>query len=412
MSSAEISAILKNSYKKHGVHVGSLSSVAESVVAYSTGNLALDYIFGVNGIPEGRNTELAGLPSCGKTTTALQAAARLQKTILAGGNADITKGPIVGPEDHIFFMDYEHALDPAYAAALGLDLEHESFLFAQPDGLEDGANVSLELISTGSIRMMIVDSVAAMTPKSILDADVGKQLPAVQAKLMSDYLRKLNPLLHHNHCAAVWLNHLKEIMNMNSRPGAPAFKDSPGGTALKFYSSIRVQYTPLERIREKVVDSLTQEEETQETASNIKVKVTKNKVAAPFKTATLRVRFGKGFDNFWTAMQILLAHKQLNYASSRFYFDNLPGLVHPEMEETAKAPIRAYIHGEKKLFAFADSHPEWRQLVIEEAERFVSTLAEGLGAIVGTEVQDEESEEEVEKLLEELTTEGERVKLA
>ena len=148
-------SILAKAQKKYDLSVGPLSQIAQDATFISTGNIAIDHIIG-GGLPLGRSVELAGPPSSGKTTTALQTAAELQKIIIAGG--DPSRG--IKPDDKILYLDYEQTIDQSYAKALGLDIDHESFLLTQPDTLEDGANLAVELIGTGRVRLVIWDSVA------------------------------------------------------------------------------------------------------------------------------------------------------------------------------------------------------------------------------------------------------------
>lgn len=391
-----IADILKNAQKKYNLTVGPMNAViAEGTRFITTGNLAIDYAIG-GGIPLGRSVEAYGPPSCGKTTTALQTAAALQKVILAGG--DPSRG--IGPDDRILYLDYEQAMDKTYAKALGLDTDHESFLFTQPDTLEDGANLVKEIVKTGKVRLIIFDSVAGMNPSALAEAEVGKSLPAVQAKLMKDFGVTLNTLLAHANASAIFLNHEKEVIEMGGarRPGMPAATTTPGGKALKYFASVRIQYRQIRQNKADVKDPLTQEMVSIPVSTDVRVKVQKNKVAPPYREALVRVRFGHGFDQFWTALQILLGNKKIRYESGRYFFHEIAdqGFAPDWMPRLATGTNRPYIHGEANVFAAGDANPEWRDGLIALAKSVVEENVAAMESVVP--IREASVEEEAESL--------------
>lgn len=389
---SRVSAILASADKKYNFKAGPLSSVVEGVQSVSTGNIAIDNISGIGGIPLGRATELFGPPSSGKTTTAIQAAASLQRIIKSGGDPE--RG--ISPDDLIVYLDYEHAMDPKYCASLGLDVEDPQFVIGQPADLETGSNFVREMVDTGLVRMVIIDSVAAMTPSARIEAETGKSLPAIQAKLMSDFLAAFTPAVHKNNVAAIFVNHIFTELGMGSRPGAPPKTSTPGGRRLKFDASLRIEYKQIGNIKTKEINLLNQEKEDRITSTNVEVKVVKNKVGPPFKKAVVRVRYGKGFDNFWSAMQILIAHKYVMYQPGIFKFHKLEAIDAdlyapewmPRMTVGTKPPA---LKTEKELFRQAELHPEWSQAIIDKAEEVIREL--GVEAFDAEVEPDEESED-------------------
>jgi len=390
-----LEAVFAEANKKYNVSVGPIDSIIEDVERFSCGNLAIDHILG-GGIPLGRSVELFGPPSCGKTTLAIMAAAQLQQIIIAGG--DPKRG--IHADDKILYLDYEQAIDPDYVKALGLDPNHESFWIAQPDTLEDGANFTLAAVATGRIRLIIVDSVASMLPSAIDAAEVGKSLPAVQAKLLSTFTQKMNPLLANNNASILYLNHLVEVMDMGMarRPGMPPRTSTPGGKAIKYYSSVRVEFKQIGNIKEATEDPITKEKVEQVMATNVLVKTVKNKTFPPFRQAVVRVRFGTGFDNFWTALQILVANKKIIYGAGIYKFHHLDefGLA-PEWMSRAQTGAKApYVKGDKAIFKVSEEHPEWREALIAYAGTEVLNNKKVLDSI--TPQAEEESEDEEESL--------------
>ncbi len=360
----DFDAILAEVGKKFEVQVGSLSTVVTPTEALTTGNLAIDYLTGVGGLPIGRVTELYGQPSSGKTTTGLQAAAELQRRLIAAGS-----------DERILYFDYEHALDDEYAGSLGLDVEHPTFLLAQPYWLEQGAEAARRIIATGKVRLCIWDSVAEMTPKSTLDADFDRRTGAMErARQIKELLARMTPLIHENRCAMVFLNHLMEGMEMGgSRPGMPPPETTPGGKSLKFYASLRMSYKQQKQIKRAVRDALTGEVTNQTVAVDTAVKVTKNKLGNPFRQATVRVRFGKGFDNTWSALQVLTAYRHIVTSGAWWYFDSKRAgvdLSHPDM--TRSGTGRPQIQGEAGVLAFADEHPDWREQLVKAAVQVIA----------------------------------------
>lgn len=366
--------------KKYDLRIASMSDVIEPTDSVSSGNLALDHILGIGGFPRGRSIELFGSPSSGKSSCATMLAASTQK-LIKEGHPDFK-------DKVILYMDHENAMDLEYAKALGLDVEHESFEFSQPDSFEQSANVVIGLIETGDVALVIFDSVAAMVAEAALALEIGSNRPMIQAKLMSDFLKKLNGLAARTKTTVIFLNHIMEVVDMSGGPGARYKKYStPGGRALKFYASVRIEFKQIKNHKAKSIDELTRETVENVESTDVLIQIVKSKVAPPFKRAVVRVRFGRGFDNAYTALQVLVGHKKIIVAGGRFhYFHNLPELVTDDMPRAATGTHRPYIDTESQVFEWLDSKPEWRAKFIQAAEDLLKVAP----ALIEAPIADEE----------------------
>ncbi len=351
---------------KKGLNVGPLNSVISDQLWLPTGNIAIDNAFG-GGIPMGRQLEFFGPTHCGKTTLVLQSCVALQKIILAGGDKSLG----IKEDDVILYVDYEGTVDLRYAVALGFDPEHPSFRITQPDTLEEGADLIQKAVATGRVRLVVVDSVAAMVPSAQAEAEsVGKMQVALAARLLKTFGQNLNPLLRNNNCTVLWINHESEVIGGFTRPGMSAPTTTPGGKALKYFATIRGQFRPIKHYKGSWTDPLTGEVKEIRAQSDIRLSIVKNKVGNAYRDAVLRVRFGRGFDPFWTAMQILLAEGKVVYGDGKFYFHNLAdqGGAPDWMERMKSGTFRPYVSkgiDDRAIFKAADRHPEWRQLIID-----------------------------------------------
>ncbi|MGO4936882.1 recombinase RecA [Fundicoccus sp. Sow4_H7] len=313
---------MKNIEKSFGK--GSIMKLGQKtdtkVSTVSTGSLALDIALGVGGYPRGRIIEVYGPESSGKTTVALHAIAEVQK-----------KGGLAA------FIDAEHALDPDYAAKLGVDIDE--LLLSQPDTGEQGLEIADALVSSGAVDIVVIDSVAALVPRAEIEGEMGDSHMGLQARLMSQALRKLSGSVNKTKTICFFINQIREKIGVMF--GNP--ETTPGGRALKFYSSVRLEVRRTESIKNG----------SELIGNRTRIKVVKNKVAPPFKEAMVDIMYGKGISQTGELVDMAAEIDVINKAGSWYSYgeerigqgrENAKQFLenHPEIRQDIDAKVRAH----------------------------------------------------------------------
>ncbi len=282
--------VLKNIEKQHGK--GSIMKLGDEVdrriESIASGSLKIDQALGIGGYPKGRIIELYGPESSGKTTIALHAIAEAQKN---GGYAA--------------FIDAEHALDPQYAKALGVNIDE--LILSQPDNGEQALEIAESLISSGAVDVIVIDSVAALVPQSEIDGNMGDTHIGLQARLMSQAMRKMSGVISKSGIACIFINQIREKVGVIF--GNPEV--TPGGRALKFYSSVRMEIRRGEQLK-NMSDFI---------GIKAKVKIVKNKVAPPFKTCEVDIEFGKGISKYSEVVDLAVEKELIDKAGSWYSYN-------------------------------------------------------------------------------------------
>ena len=286
-----------------------------SVQAVHTGSIALDMALGIGGVPRGRIVEIFGPESSGKTTVALHIVAEVQKL---GGEAA--------------FIDAEHALDPVYAKAIGVDIDN--LLVSQPDCGEDALEITDALVRSGAIDVVVIDSVAALVPRSEIEGDMGSSQVGAQARLMSQAMRKLSAIISKTNVVVIFINQLREKVGVIY--GNP--ETTTGGRALKFYSSVRIDVRKTEQLKNG----------NDIYGNRVKCKIVKNKVAPPFKVAEFDILYGKGISRAGEVVDIGIALDIIKKSGSWFSYNG-------ERLCQGKENVRKIIESNQEMFDEIDA---------------------------------------------------------
>ena len=348
----EISVLEKQFGKGTVMKLG--DRVEQSVQVIPTGCLTLDAALGVGGIPRGRIIEVYGPESSGKTTVALHIVAEAQK---AGGIAA--------------FVDAEHALDPVYAKKLGVNIDE--LYVAQPDTGEQALEIVESLVRSGALDVVVIDSVAALVPKAEIDGEMGDSFVGLQARLMSQALRKLAGIINKTGCVAVFINQLREKVGVMY--GNP--ETTPGGRALKFYSSVRLDVRRGEQLKSG----------SEVVGNHTKIKVVKNKVAPPFRVAEFDIIYGEGISKEGTLLDMAVERDIIHKSGAWFsYKDQRIGQGrentrlflrdNPEITDEIDAIIRAEIFSNPSAPVVPEEPGEMPE---EEEDDLLALLEEDLG---------------------------------
>lgn len=297
-------------------------SAQVSVETVPTGSLSLDIALGQGGLPKGRVVEIYGPESSGKTTVALHVIAEVQK-----------RGGIAG------FIDAEHALDPVYASNIGVDIDE--LYISQPDSGDQALEITETMVRSGAMDIIVVDSVAALVPKQEIEGDMGDSHVGLQARLMSQALRKLTPVISKSNCVVVFINQLREKVGVMF--GNP--ETTTGGRALKFYASVRMDIRRIETLKQG----------GEMVGNRVRVKVVKNKIAPPFKEAEFDIMFGKGISKEGDILDLAANVGIVNKSGAWYaYGDSKIGqgrenakiylTEHPEIMDEIEGKVRAHFH--------------------------------------------------------------------
>ena len=338
--------------KDHGkgavMRLGEEAAQRLSTEVIPTGSLALDIALGAGGIPRGRVTEIYGSESAGKSTLAIHIMAETQKL---GGIAA--------------YVDAEHALDPSYAANCGLSLD--DLLISQPDSGEQALDITEQLVRSGAVDTIVVDSVAALVPQAEIEGDIGDTHVGLQARLMSQALRKLTSTIHHSRTAVIFINQLREKVGITY--GSPEV--TPGGRALKFYSSVRIDLRRTESIKQG----------SEIIGSRVRARIVKNKIAAPFRVTEFDIMFNRGISKMGDLLELGVNEGILKKAGAFYsYGDTRLGqgrenskdflLQHPEIAESIETKVRSRFSTDTDSDASANPPTE------NEVDAILATLSD------------------------------------